>query len=129
MTPGDWILFAVVSVLATNHVLIRLPGWQQRAWLFWLVQLLNMSAAGVLLLEGLPGFSGNLSVVNYVLALLFVVRAVQNNNRWGRRGQDGRQSDEADERKAAILAALRRGEAPDGDIPGAQSDPSSGADA
>lgn len=128
MTPGDWILFAVVSVLATNHVLIRLPGWQKRAWLFWLVQLLNLSAAGFLLVEGLPGFSGTLSVVNYVLALLFVVRAVQNNNRWGRRGKDGLRSDEADSRKAAIRAALRRGEAaPDPQSPEPGSGPSPGA--
>lgn len=118
MTVGDWILFAVVGALATNHVLIRLPGWQQRAWLFWLVQLMNLAAAGFLLAVGLPGFSGNLVVVNYVMALLFIVRAVQNNNRWGKRNKGPQQAADADAKKAAIREALRRGEAaPDGDAP------------
>lgn len=111
MTPGDWILFAVVGALATNHVLIRLPGWQGRAWLFWLVQLMNLVAAGYLVGVGLPGFTGNLGVVNYVMALLFVVRAVQNNNRWGKRGRAATDAAAGDARKEAIREALRKGEA------------------
>jgi hypothetical protein len=110
MTPGDWILFAVVGALATNHVLIRLPGWQDRAWMFWLVQLMNLVAAGFLVGVGLPGFSGNLAVVNYVMALLFIVRAVQNNNRWGKRARAHAGVEDADARKEAIREALRRGE-------------------
>ena len=111
MTPGDWILFAVVGTLATNHVLIRLPGWEQRAWLFWLVQLMNLGASGYLLAAGLPGFTDNLTVVNYVLALLFIVRTVQNNNRWGKRARGAAGGADDDSRKAAIREALRRGEA------------------
>lgn len=111
MNVGDWILFAVVGTLATNHVLIRLPGWEQRAWLFWLVQLMNLAAAVFLLAVGLPGFSGNLAVVNYVMALLFIVRAVQNNNRWGKRDRGGPKAVDADAKKEAIREALRRGEA------------------
>lgn len=110
MTPGDWILFAIVGALATNHVLIRLPGWADRAWLFWIVQLMNLAAAGFLVGVGLPGFSGNLAVVNYVMALLFIVRAVQNNNRWGKRKRAQVQEQDTDARKDAIRAALRRGE-------------------
>ena len=111
MNPGDWIFFAIVGTLATNHVLIRLPGWEQRSWLFWLVQLMNLSASGFLLAVGLPGFSGNLAVVNYVLALMFIVRAVQNNNRWGARDRGSADGTAEDAGKEAIRDALRRGEA------------------
>lgn len=106
MTPGDWILFVVVGALASNHLLLRL------SWMFWPVQLMNLAAAGYLVGVGLPGFSGNLTVVNYVMALLFIVRAVQNNNRWGkRRGRRANAADgDAEARKEAIREALRRGE-------------------
>lgn len=131
MTPGDWILFAVVGTLATNHVLIRLPGWEQRAWLFWLVQLMNLGASAYLLAAGLPGFTDNLTVVNYVLALLFIVRTVQNNNRWGKRDRGAAGGSDDDARKAAIREALRRGEAAasaDGALPSTDGAPDGALD-
>lgn len=112
MTIADWILFLVVGTLATNHILVRLPGWQDRAWLFWLVQAANVAAAGYLVGWGLPGFDGDLAMVNYVIALLFVIRAVQNNNRWGTARAARRDPDASDKaaKKAAIAAALARGQ-------------------
>ena len=108
MTPGDWLFFAVVAALGTNHVILRLPGWEQRPLLFWLVQGLNLGAAVFLLTAGLPGFDGDLQVVNYVIALLFVIRTVQNNNRWGKRAARRAESTDAS-RRDAISAALKRG--------------------
>jgi hypothetical protein len=122
MTPGDWILFVVVGALASNHLLLRL------SWMFWPVQLMNLAAAGYLVGVGLPGFSGNLTVVNYVMALLFIVRAVQNNNRWGKRkGRRATAADgDAEARKEAIREALRRGESQRES--GMEGAPSAGAD-
>jgi hypothetical protein len=113
MTPGDWILFAVVGALATNHLLVRLPNWETRAWMFWLVQLSNLCVVVYVLAIGLPGFDGSLRVVNWVFGLLFVIRMVQNNNRWGKTRLARRKtvSDADDAKKTALTNALRRGEA------------------
>ena len=111
MTLADWVFFAVVATLATNHVLVRLPGWEQRNVLFWFVQLLNIACASWVLAFGLPGFEGNLTIVNWVLGLIFMVRAVQNNGRWSEARRSRRLGTDEDEERAKILAALRAGEA------------------
>ncbi|MBO85395.1 MAG: hypothetical protein CL927_08555 [Deltaproteobacteria bacterium] len=111
MTISDWVFFAVVAVLATNHVLVRLPGWERRTALFWCVQALNIACASWMLAVGLPDFEGNLAVFNWVVGLLFIVRAVQNNGRWSEARQQARSVTEDDETKARIRAALRAADA------------------
>lgn len=109
MTAGDWIFFGIVATLGVNHVLVRLPGWERRLVLFGVVQLLNVGCASWVMSMGLPGFDGDLAVVNWVVGLLFIVRAVQNNSRWSEARKQARRADPMDARKAAIRAALERG--------------------
>jgi hypothetical protein len=110
MTLADWVFFAVVATLATNHVLVRLPGWEGRHVLFWFVQLLNIACASWVLAFGLPGFDGNLTIVNWVVGLIFMVRAVQNNGRWSAARQRSGSDTEEDDARAKIRAALRAGD-------------------
>ena len=110
MTFADWVFFAVVAVLATNHVLVRLPGWERRTLVFWSVQALNIACASWMLAVGLPGFDGNLAVFNWVVGLLFIIRAVQNNGRWSEARQSNRSAGEDDDARARIRAALRAGD-------------------
>lgn len=111
MTFADAVFFAVVATLGVNHVLVRLPGWERRAVVFWLVQAMNVGCASWMLAVGLPGFDGNLSVVNYVVGLLFLVRAVQNNGRWSKARRAAQGPSEEDAQRAQIRAALQAGEA------------------
>ena len=60
-----------------------------------------------MLAVGLPGFEGNLAVFNWVVGLLFIVRAVQNNGRWSEARKQARAGTEDDEARARIRAALR----------------------
>lgn len=111
MTTGDWIFFAVIAAMAVNHVLVRLPGWERRVALFWGAQLVNVAVASLVLAFGLPTIDDHFPPLRYVLALILIARAVQNNNRWSkaRRGASEQQAQE-DSKKAEIRAALRRGE-------------------
>ena len=111
MTLADWVFFAVVATLAINHLLVRLPGWERRTLLFWLVQAMNVACASWLFTVGLPDFEGNLSVVNWVVGLIFLVRAVQNNGRWSEARRAARTGQPEDDTKAQIRAALQAGEA------------------
>ena len=110
MTLADSVFFTVVITLATNHVLVRLPGWEQRTVLFWFVQLLNVACASWLLAYGLPGFDGNLAIMNWVIGLIFIVRAVQNNGRWSEARRSRLSETEDDDARARIRAALRAGD-------------------
>lgn len=112
MEPGDAVLLAVVAVLASNHVLVRLPGWQRRPVVFWLAQLANLAAAVFVMAVGIPGLHGDLTIFNWVFGLLFVVRIVQNNQRYSAARREAREADAQDDdaRRAAILAALEAGE-------------------
>jgi len=113
MTLGDIILFAVIGVLAGNYVVTRLPRWEERMWLFWLQQGLNFGVLLFLVIEGIPDIPGPFGIFNYVFALLFMMRVIQNNTRLTRARQESREvkRDVVDEKRAALAAALARGEA------------------
>ena len=112
MNSGDAFLFGVVAALATNHVLLRIPGWERRRALFYGVQLLNLTAGTWVMAMGIPGLDGPLKVFNWVFGLLFIARTVQNNNRYAKalRARRRAQGAATDARKDEIRAALRRGE-------------------
>ncbi len=113
MTLGDWIFFGIVATLAVNHLLVRIPGWERRTLLFLAVQALNVGCASWVLAVGMPGFEGQLAVVSWVVGLLFIVRAVQNNSRWSKARTAAASEDPMEARKAEIRAALERGESSD----------------
>lgn len=112
MTPGDALLFVVVAALATNHVISRVPDWALRAWLFWPLQLANLVSISFLVGWGIPGLEGNIAVFNYVLALLFIMRSIQNNKQWGEARRQARKkaARQDDAERQRVLDALRRGE-------------------
>ena len=111
MTQSDLILFAIVAVLAGNHVVLRLPGWVERTWLFWSVQALNISAACYLLAIGIPEFRDNLTIANWMLGLLFIFHTVGNNRRLQRsKAAHKRHSAGTKAKKERIRAALKAGE-------------------
>lgn len=111
MTQSDLILFAAVAVLAGNHAVLRVPGWVERVWLFWSVQLLNLGAACYLIAVGIPEFRGTMTIANWMLGLLFIFHTVSNNRRLQRaiKGRRRSAADE-DEQRARIRAALKAGE-------------------
>jgi hypothetical protein len=111
VTQSDLILFAAVAVLAGNHAVLRMPGWLERVWLFWLIQALNLAAACYLIVFGIPEFRTNLAVANWMLGLLFVFHAVSNNRRL-QRELTARKRDAAGEaaRRDRIRAALKADE-------------------
>lgn len=111
MTIGDALLFAVIGIMAGNYVVMRLPGWERRLWLFWLFQGLNFGVILFLLLEGIPALEGPLRVFNYVFALLMMLRVVQNNTQLSRsrvRGSEVQET-EAKAKSEALRRALERG--------------------
>ena len=112
MTQSDLILFAAVAVLAGNHAVLRIPGWVERVWMFWSIQLLNLGAACYLIAVGIPEFRGTMTVANWMLGLLFIFHAVSNNRRLQRAMKAGRRRSAADEEAhhARIRAALKAGE-------------------
>lgn len=117
MTLGDAILFAIVGVIAGNHVVVRLPGWHRRLWLFWLMQGLNLGIIVFLLVEGIPSLEGPLVVFNYIFALLMMLRIVQNNTRLtaARAAAEDEDQAEATSKAEALRQALERGRAGDED--------------
>ena len=108
LSVGDLILFAVLGIFGANHLVLRLPGWQGRAWAFWLLQGLNMGVVCFLILRGIPILLGPVAIFNYILALLLVMHTVQNNNRWGNR-RVGEETN-LEEKKARLREALKKGE-------------------
>lgn len=125
MEPGDAILLAVVGVLASNQLVARLPGWAGLAPVFWVMQAFNVGAAIYVMALGIPGLDGNLKIFNWVFGLLFIVRIVQNNQRYGAARRDARKGSATDERarKERIRAALQAGEA-DADTKSSPDEPS-----
>ena len=84
MSSSDMVLFAVIALMGINHLTLRLPGWNKRLWLFWLTQLCNLGMACYLIWSGIPDFKGDLSIVNYMIALLFIYHILVNNRRLSR---------------------------------------------
>ncbi len=112
MTLTDALLFWVVGLVGVHQLVTRLPSWPGPAPLFWAVQLANLTTVGMLLTIGLPTFTGNLRIFNFVFAALLTFHTVSNNNVWGaeRRRRRKEATTVEDEQKAAILAALDAGE-------------------
>ena len=112
MTLSDVLLFSVIGVLATNQVLLRLPRWDQRMWVFWPLQSINLLVGCSLLIWGLPDLQEIAPFANWMLGLLFLFHVVSHNLRLQRARRDhrGTQSDAEAARHEQIRAALLAGE-------------------
>jgi hypothetical protein len=101
------VLFAIAALLGANQVVFRIPGWEHRRIVFWGVQLLNLCAAVMVLIWGLPGFEQTVAeAVKWVLGLLLVLHIITNNQRLVRALQDGSSGPEVDAKRSRIKAAL-----------------------
>ena len=78
MTFGDWLFFGVIIVLVVNVFVARLPGWEKRRKLFWLIQALNITFGSLVIYFELPDLP---TIVNFVIGLLFFFHVLQNNMR------------------------------------------------
>ncbi len=77
MDVGTSALFLVVSVLATNQLVMRARVLYVHDAVFWSLEGLNIACGLFILVRGLPGFH-HAPAVGFVVGLLFVLHAAQN---------------------------------------------------
>jgi len=111
MDIGTTLILIVAALLGVNHMLLRLPQWENRLGIFWTVQFTNLAAVILLLAIGIPGFSGATHAINWVLGLLFILHIVTNNGRLvaARSGANTQEEEALNEKRDQIKAALQRG--------------------
>ena len=109
MDIGTTLILVVAALLGVNHMVLRLPEWEYRMGVFWLVQLTNLTAVILLLTVGIPGFAGATKAVNWVLSLLFILHIVTNNGRLLAARQHSTNSEATEAKREHIKAALQRG--------------------
>jgi len=109
MDASTWVILAVAALLGINRLIW--VGRRHRRARFFSIQALNIAGASYMILWGVPQFTGQLAVANYVLAAVIVFHAVQNNRRVQREAQEASQDDasEDDARRAAVRARLKSG--------------------
>ena len=78
MSNTDLIFMTLIVLLALNQFVIRTKQWEQRQWLFWLLQLSSVLFGSWVLIWGIPGFEGQLNVINWLVGLLFFYHAARN---------------------------------------------------
>ena len=74
-------LIALIGLLAVNRLVLALTGYRGVRPLFWGIQLLNLTAVILLVQFGLPSLPPGLRVINYFIALVFMLHIVENNSR------------------------------------------------
>ncbi|HJN76715.1 MAG TPA: hypothetical protein QGF58_22490 [Myxococcota bacterium] len=114
MDASTWVIVGVAALLGINRLIW--VGKRHRRIRFFGIQLLNILGACYMILWGVPQFTGQLQVANWVLAAVIVFHAVQNNRRVQREAQEASDddTDEDDARRAAVMARLK-GEADEDD--------------
>ena len=115
LNSGDVVLFSAVVLLASNHVVVRIPGWDRFRLPFWILQACNLAAAIWLMVVGIPGVEGNLRVFNWVIGLLLVFRIIVNNNRLVNAIRQRREDAQDADKREAIRAAIRAAREADGE--------------
>jgi hypothetical protein len=101
------VLLGIVAVFTLNYALVRVPGWQKRGVPYWFVQVANIGAAAFFVAVGIPGLE---RVGHWLLALLFVFHAFQNEVR--ARMPLARSAEEVQaERREAYEQAIEEGRA------------------
>lgn len=78
MSNTDLIFMGLVALLALNQFVIRTKQWEQRLWLFWILQLSSVLFGSWVLIWGIPEFKGQLNVINWLVGLLFYYHAARN---------------------------------------------------
>ena len=78
MSETDLIFLCLMGILGVNQFVVRTKQWETRMWLFWSLQLSSVLFGSWVLLWGIPGFSGELNVINWLVGLLFFYHAARN---------------------------------------------------
>ena len=109
---SDTVMFAAIAALAINYMLLRLPQWDQRPVLFWLVQFVNLIAGCWLIAYGIPDLRQDADIGNKMFGLLFCFHIVSNNRRLQQRRRENRNDQRADDddQRERIRSALRAAE-------------------
>ena len=107
MDASTWVILAVAALLGINRLIW--VGTRHRRVRFFSIQILNILGACYMVLWGVPQFTGQLKVANYVLAAVIVFHAVQNNRRVQREARERDEEGDRDEdaRRAAVRARLK----------------------
>lgn len=84
MNKYDITFLMLVAIIAINQFLIRSTIWHKRMWIFWIPQVINISAGSYALIFGLPGVFGPLEVINWIIGGLFLYHFAQNHTRLSR---------------------------------------------
>ena len=77
MSDTDLIFMVLIILLAVNQFVIRTKQWEQREWLFWFLQISSVLYGSWVLIWGIPGFTGELNVINWLVGLLFYYHAAR----------------------------------------------------
>ena len=75
----DLALVLVIGAMGLNQLVMRVGALEARPWVFYPLQLINVTIGSVVLVFGLPGFD-HLRFVSWLVGLLFLFHTVQNNN-------------------------------------------------
>ena len=78
MSEADISFFSMIVLIAVNQFIIRSPIWHKRLWIFWATQLLNSLFGSYAILIGLPGLTGTISIINWIIGLLFFYHIARN---------------------------------------------------
>lgn len=111
MSDGTLGFVALIAMLAVNRLVLSLAGYGTWRALFWSIQVLNLLAAIVLILWGLPGLPPGFWIVDWFIALLFMWHIVENNAKRVRhlreRLAEGAPEQVDDERRRALRERIR----------------------
>lgn len=102
-------ILGLVGLLALNQLVMRVGGLRGRLELFWGLQVVNVGAGAAILWFGLPGLDG-VPVFSWLLGLLFLFRAVQNNVVRAAWLRERARAEEEESARARVREALHRGE-------------------
>ena len=91
---SDLIFMLLIAIIALNQFLIRSKLWLSIPALFWLIQACNIGLGSWVIVYGLPGFVGELAVINWLVGPLFLYHAVQNNLHFQRAQRERRRAAE-----------------------------------
>lgn len=114
------VILSAAALLAINRLIFIGERWWEKRWRFIGIQALNIAGASYMVLWGVPGFTGETKIANYLLAGLIVFHALSNTRRYQRDVQEAREDEREAERERAsnLREALNRAESGGDEVDG-----------
>ena len=110
MDVNTFYILCIVTLLGANRLLFIWDDWWRVRAPFWTVQILNLVAACVLVMWGVPELKARgLNIFNLVFAGLLVVHILTNNKRLQRTVREAREASDTDraDLEAEILSKMK----------------------